>query len=628
MVMMERFEGYTSSVDCKGDDGEMSLTFGTQSAYDYAVQTWSRVNRNENDMFILIANHDGCGPDHERQPYYITNVNPDPRTLTTFLTARPADWQKVAVTYDITFGQRLPLARPDIRRRGFFGDIWDGIKDVAGDVVDAVGDAAEAVVDAAGQVIGAGVDVVEDFFEEGAEFAGDVVEAVGDAIQGNARLSRAMDFPFNVRNENERSNIYSGANGRLNLDCINCFIAGNFRVTGRVAVESFKIVEFSVAASPQNVRAALVFEASANTLTTDRIDETKELFSAPIPGIGIAIPGIFKLGGVLSYEVGFSASITGQAVVDFGLKAFIPDESLAKVDLGSRGTSQATGFKPTVEPVFEVKTLQASLAISAYSQPRLFFGVEIISAAKADVALTFRLPELETRFTPKYDPRGACVQNEGESQTGIDIEANLRLSLNAEAEAGILGRGADWRKELLSYAWSIYDGCIPFGLNIPSIGTGESAPQALSFAPLPSQEEAPFRFPRLPPAGWKRVDLEKQGTIPVGFPVRKGGNGLVVPPKIIQQIQEIKRRGNDTAISYPSGGVLWPTGGGGGGGKSPTGTAILPTTSAKTTGKPDKPSPSTTKTKSSSIGTTKTSKGTESPSPTAAPEEPEINYGA
>ena len=69
IVLMERFEGLTSKVDCKGDDGSMSLVFNSKAAYDYALKTWQYINDKDDEQFLLIANHDGCGPDDERQPY-------------------------------------------------------------------------------------------------------------------------------------------------------------------------------------------------------------------------------------------------------------------------------------------------------------------------------------------------------------------------------------------------------------------------------------------------------------------------------------------------------------------------------------------------------------------------------
>ena len=69
IVLLEKFDEYTSAIDCNGDDGTMSLTFKSQSAFDYALKTWSYVNKKEEDKFLLIANHEGCSPANRRQPY-------------------------------------------------------------------------------------------------------------------------------------------------------------------------------------------------------------------------------------------------------------------------------------------------------------------------------------------------------------------------------------------------------------------------------------------------------------------------------------------------------------------------------------------------------------------------------
>lgn len=70
IASMEEFDDLTSSVDCKGDDGEMSLTMRSPEAFDYACNKWNFVNDEEEKKFLLIANHKGCGPDDQRQPYW------------------------------------------------------------------------------------------------------------------------------------------------------------------------------------------------------------------------------------------------------------------------------------------------------------------------------------------------------------------------------------------------------------------------------------------------------------------------------------------------------------------------------------------------------------------------------
>lgn len=73
IVMLEKFDGYTKSVDCNGDDGLLSLTFKSKEVFRYAVKTWNYINAALETKFLLIANHKGCGPDDERQPYWFVS---------------------------------------------------------------------------------------------------------------------------------------------------------------------------------------------------------------------------------------------------------------------------------------------------------------------------------------------------------------------------------------------------------------------------------------------------------------------------------------------------------------------------------------------------------------------------
>lgn len=162
MILMERFEGLTSSVDCKGDDGTMSLTFKSLNAFNYALQSWIYINDNDDGQFLLIANHEGCGPDDHRQPYLISEIVEDTAALTTYLNAKPVPWSDVAGTYDLDFGQAIYYQSPQsIKGRGFWGDIENVGKDVL------------------------------------------------DAATGNADLSKTVDFPLNIGQQGQRTNIFT-----------------------------------------------------------------------------------------------------------------------------------------------------------------------------------------------------------------------------------------------------------------------------------------------------------------------------------------------------------------------------------------------------------------------------------
>ena len=69
IVLLERFDHMTDEVDCKGDDGEISLTFKSEYAFRQASNAWRYINDHEDHRFLVIANHEGCGPGEERQPY-------------------------------------------------------------------------------------------------------------------------------------------------------------------------------------------------------------------------------------------------------------------------------------------------------------------------------------------------------------------------------------------------------------------------------------------------------------------------------------------------------------------------------------------------------------------------------
>ena len=69
IVVLERFEELNVSVNCRDDEGILVLTFGSTDALDYAEEQWGYVNKADDGRFLLIANHDGCGPDDQRQAY-------------------------------------------------------------------------------------------------------------------------------------------------------------------------------------------------------------------------------------------------------------------------------------------------------------------------------------------------------------------------------------------------------------------------------------------------------------------------------------------------------------------------------------------------------------------------------
>ena len=53
-------------------------------------------------------------------------------------------------------------------------------------------------------------------------------------------------------------------------------------------------------------------------------------------------------------------------------------------------------------PLFDITKESASLTLSAFSQPELEFGIELIEIGKVDVGLTVKLPEVSVTLTADY----------------------------------------------------------------------------------------------------------------------------------------------------------------------------------------------------------------------------------
>lgn len=69
IVLLERFEHLTNDVDCRGKSGHISLTFASENSFRQALKAWKYINDHIDHQFLLIANHDGCAPEDDRQPY-------------------------------------------------------------------------------------------------------------------------------------------------------------------------------------------------------------------------------------------------------------------------------------------------------------------------------------------------------------------------------------------------------------------------------------------------------------------------------------------------------------------------------------------------------------------------------
>lgn len=282
---------------------------------------------------------------------------------------------------------------------------------------------------------------------------------------------------------------YETCRDQFTLDCINCFVSGSFAVTGHISVDHFNLKDLTLKGSPQSLQAALQLEATiASTVEVESLEYTKELFSFPIPDAGLEIEGILRLGATLSYDVGYSSSFSGSATIDFGLQAGVPDSAQIIADIQDPESSSATGWSGAfVTPIFDIKKESASVELSAFAQPKLAFGIELIEIGTFDVALTVKLPEISVTLTAAYDEDGVC--GAGSSRTGIKLDSEVNIEVDLQIDAA-LGDGNDtsepsWSHTL--YAYPIPLGSLCFPLAIPGLDSSSSVQGTASYSTSTSQ---------------------------------------------------------------------------------------------------------------------------------------------
>ena len=111
---------------------------------------------------------------------------------------------------------------------------------------------------------------------------------------------------------------------------------------------------------------------------------------------------MFKLGAILSYEIGIQAQLQGSATIDFGLGLNVPDTAGVHIDVLNPTSSTAQGFSGDIKPIFDIAALSATLQFSAYASPKLTFGIEITEVGTLDIELQFKSPQLALKFIAAY----------------------------------------------------------------------------------------------------------------------------------------------------------------------------------------------------------------------------------
>lgn len=235
--------------------------------------------------------------------------------------------------------------------------------------------------------------------------------------------------------------------------------------------------------SPSGFAAELELSTTiSGTISPDSLSYSKTLFTAPVPGAGIAVTGIFSLGATISYDIGASVSFSGSATVQYGLSASIPDTARITANLESPSDSSATGFDGgQVTPIFDVSAVSAGVTLGAYSQPKLSFGLDIIEIAKLEADFSIKLPQVSATLTGAYNPAGLCTP--GGSKTGVNLTSSVGIEVDFGFDAGIGSANHNFNKKLFGIDHDLGSKCFP--VNIPGLGPATTSAIAPSTVVAP-----------------------------------------------------------------------------------------------------------------------------------------------
>ena len=72
-------------------------------------------------------------------------------------------------------------------------------------------------------------------------------------------------------------------------------------------------------------------------------------------------------------------------------------------DINNPDQSSATGWAgSSLDSIFEVTKLEASITLAAYSQPKVSFGITLDNVGDVDVVVGMKLPEISSTLSANY----------------------------------------------------------------------------------------------------------------------------------------------------------------------------------------------------------------------------------
>ncbi|KAK2809709.1 hypothetical protein FQN50_003554 [Emmonsiellopsis sp. PD_5] len=364
ILSVERFKPMLKSLQC---GSKMVLAFNSKEQFEYAIRAWKWINDDETHKFIMIADDPGCGPDDERVPYLIHDVDYDEKNFVANLYGQEKDWQDVAQTFDLEYGS-ADVPNPSSRLHKRLGE-WGFTKDVNLGIKHNFN---RGIVNVKGSEGSMKLDCVD----------------CGTSGSFKARLKikvkwlKPKEVSLTIKPHNVR--------GDLGLE------------------------------------ATISKKESKYTLS---LSQSKKILELPI--WGTKIPKIGKVGFFFKLSMGVStdSKSKGTAKFNFGTVAKLSNSAVAKVNLADADDQKFSGWGPKFSAKKFKSKSKFKGSVNVYLQWTIGPQIKIFKKG-VEAVLLAKLPQFET-VIDTYNSKGSTCAKRKKSGISIDTYAGGALTIRA-----------------------------------------------------------------------------------------------------------------------------------------------------------------------------------------------------
>ncbi|KAF8958892.1 hypothetical protein BDZ97DRAFT_1923351 [Flammula alnicola] len=381
IVLIETFDGLLSSVSC--GTGAIDLHFLPEDATREAASSWTNFK-----TFRAVTSHPGCNLDDERGAWSVYEINADVFSQKISLFVEPLPLKDIGQFFEVSYGHKNIASSWTTKSAGTIGRRDDTFSQAYNNDF-------------------SGIQIFP-----GNSSAGGLAEAVLNQLTGSS----------------------------VEVLCVDCASNFNFTVdmNFNVTAADLTVNAASLSANIETFEQSVVLDVSMNLAIS--ATPSFDFLNIPIPGLAVAIPGIFSFGPSIGMGVSFELDMNGPLNFTMGAKGSIPSGATASVDFLQQKVVKAKGWDGAkVESVpFRVNSGQLNTTLGAALAPFIELGVTVGGKFGVQARITQNAPHMTLSSTLSSQVNRECKpigDNDFESfDTAYLMTAGMSLQTIAKAD--------------------------------------------------------------------------------------------------------------------------------------------------------------------------------------------------